>query len=77
MVKQNLTETGPTVWSQFIFLDQKTGDVTVKHNNNPDVANNTVFETYFVARTFGDRIGMKKVTFTVVYPSLNEAPKFI
>ena len=54
------------------------GNVTVNHNNAPiSILNNTVFDVYFVARTYGDRLGFQKISFKMIYPPINYAPKFV
>lgn len=67
--------TGPTVWGTFIRLDPKTYEILVNHNNNPGVANNTVFTIYITAQTFGYQTGQKVFKFNLTYPPVNQAPK--
>ena len=72
----NLTVSGPTVWSTFIKINQTDGVMSINHNNNPNVTNNTVFEIYFTARTIGHKVGFLKLSFKLIYPSTNFAPYF-
>lgn len=48
----------------------------MNHNNNPGVANNTVFTIYITAQTWGYQTGQKVFRFNLTYPPLNLAPKF-
>ena len=52
--------------------------MTVNHNNAPiNIANNTIFEIWYVARSFGDRYGFRKLSLKMVYPTINFAPEFV
>ena len=50
--KQSLQEYGPTIWSNFVSVNNKTGVMQVNHNSNPEYGNVT-YTFYFTALTMG------------------------
>jgi hypothetical protein len=59
----SLTETGETVWSQFIKINQNTKMIEVNHNRAPAMDNNTEFTIYLTAVTNGQAYNAKTLHF--------------
>lgn len=68
--------TGNVVWTNFIKIDPKTGEMTVNHNDIPGTKQSVVYPMWVVAETYGKKIGVKKVNMNFTLPETNKAPRF-
>jgi len=62
--RQSLEDTGPTIWSTFIKINDRTNMLDIKHNTAPPMFNNTKFTIYLVGTTMGKVEAYKKLIFT-------------